>query len=286
MCSYFILLHLLSQIYDIESGTWSSVTLPLENVVSDHASFAQSPSSVYIAGGYDQDYTAQSNVYRIDTSTLGADVLAVELHSKLNTARGDVIGVASTDGTAAFVAGGFTHENGFCAALDSTERLTFADGEWRDQPNLIGERGEVALVEVDNVLYALGGERPIEGSCNEGFEVDPGEQTVGTDEVEVLLPDEGAWSIISGFPEHTFRFAAAAGSDGLIYAFGGQSVFDTACDCQRTSDEIRVFDSESVDDAVEAGEGEASENSEDSASNPALSPAGIAIVILASVFMM
>ena len=150
----------------------------------------------------------------------------------------------------------------------------------------LGERGEVALVEVDNVLYALGGERPIEGSCNEGFEVDPGEQTVGTDEVEVLLPDEGAWSIISGFPEHTFRFAAAAGSDGLIYAFGGQSVFDTACDCQRTSDEIRVFDSESVDDAVEAGEGGASEDSENSASNPALSPVGIATAILASVFMM
>lgn len=227
-------------VYNIDSKSWSTVTLPSQYLVSDHASFTQEPSYVFIAGGYDQNYTAYDTLARIDTSTLGDDSLTIDAMAPLLTARGDISGAVASNGLSAFVTGGFTDANGFCAPLGSTEQYTFASNTWTELPNLINERGEVVLVDVNNHLYALGGERQIEGICDSaGDEIDPGEQTVGTDEVEVF--ENNAWSVISDFPNHRFRFAAAVDKDGLIFAFGGQTAYDGACQCFRTTDDVAIF---------------------------------------------
>ena len=162
--------------------------------------------------------------------------------ASLGTARGDIIGTTASDGLSGFVTGGFTDANGFCAPLGSTEQYIFASNEWIELPPLVNERGEVVLVEVDDQLFALGGERQIEGFCDgAGESLDPGEKTVGTDEVETLDLDNSAFKIISGFPNHKFRFAAAADQNGTIYAFGGQTNHDPSCQCFRTTDDISVF---------------------------------------------
>jgi hypothetical protein len=229
-------------VYDIGNGSWSSAFLPAEFQVSDHTCFAQEPSFVYIAGGYSEGYTAMDTLARIDTTSLENDALTIEPQAPLNTARGDVIGVASANGKSAFVSGGFTHANGFCAPLGSSEEYIFATNEWIALPDLVNDRGEVVLVELDDHLYALGGERQLEGFCDgAGDELDPGEMTVGTDEVEVYNHTSDVWEIASGFPNHKFRFAAAAGVDGLIYAFGGQSAHNTECQCFRTTKDVQVF---------------------------------------------
>ena len=229
-------------VYNVGSKSWSSAFLPADFQVSDHASFAHEPSFVFIAGGYNQDYTATDMLARIDTTSLRNDSLTVELQAPLSTARGDIIGIASEDGISAFVSGGFTHANGFCAPLGSGEEYLFASNEWVSLPDLVNERGEVVLVELDEHLYALGGERQIEGYCTGAGEgLDPGEKTVGTDEVEMYDQANNIWKIVSGFPDHKFRFAAAAGVDGLLYAFGGQTAHDTECQCFKTTSDVQVF---------------------------------------------
>mmetsp|Transcript_3373 Transcript_3373/g.4877 ORF Transcript_3373/g.4877 Transcript_3373/m.4877 type:complete len:87 (-) Transcript_3373:1208-1468(-) len=46
-------------------------------------------------------------------------------------------------------------------------------------------------------------------------------------------------------PSSLVRFAASAwewGLDGVIFVFGGQSSYDTDCECFRSTDKVMVFD--------------------------------------------
>jgi hypothetical protein len=179
-------------------------------------------------------------VNRIAASSLTDDDLTIENMDPLATARGDIIGVTATDGVSAFVSGGFTDVDGFCDPLGSTEEYVFEGNYWKSLPDVVNERGEIVLVELDDHLYAMGGERQIEGICEITGDTDPGQLTVGTDEVEVL--DGGDWKVIASFPEHKFRFAAVAVEDtGLIYAFGGQTAYDNSCKCFKTTDDVAIF---------------------------------------------
>jgi hypothetical protein len=237
---------LLFQVYDIDSREWTTYTLPDQYQVSDHASFSHESSYVYIAGGYDQNYTALSMVSRIAVSATADDgTLSIEEVAPLNTARGDIYGATAQNGNSAFVSGGFTHENDFCDPLASTEEYNFENDDWKVLPDLVNARGEIVLVELDNNLYSLGGERQIEGICDLTGDTDPGELTVGTDLVEVFEKNINDWKVVSGFPDHKFRFAAVGvggpGEPGLIYAFGGQTAFDDDCQCFKTTDDVSVF---------------------------------------------
>jgi hypothetical protein len=214
--------------------------------VSDHASFAEPPSYVYIAGGYDQNYAALDSVYRIVVEeTTSENNLKLEDAAPLLTARGDIIGVSSTDGTHAFIGGGFTPENGWCEPLDSVEEYSFGDNVWNYLPELVNARGEIVFVELDNHLYGLGGERQIEGICDlADGELDVSELTVGTDLVEVYerSSTQNDWKVVENFRDHKFRFAAVGVEDKeLIYTFGGQTAFEEGCNCFRTTKDVLVF---------------------------------------------
>jgi hypothetical protein len=209
--------------------------------VSDHAGFGRD-NLVYIAGGYDQNYTAQNRVYTIDVieSTVGSGLVIAEV-APLLEARGDITGVTADDGVSAYVSGGFTSENFWCEPLDTAEEYNFADNAWYDLPPLNHARGEVVLTELDNTLYSLGGERQIEGICDlTDLGPDVGELTVGTDLVEILL-DGGEWETVSGFPNHKFRFAAISWNKTSIYAFGGQTAYDDDCECFKTVNDVAVW---------------------------------------------
>lgn len=222
-------------VYDIASGTWKTVG-SLTNPVSDHASFASS-DSFFVAGGYNQDYTALTAVTKISVS---GDNLTEAAAAPLAEARGDIIGVASNDGTSAFVSGGFTHEN-WCLPLNTNEKYTFSSNTWETLPELGTGRGEHVLVESKNHLYSLGGEYPIYEVC-EGGDYVPGTKTVASDKVEVLEDGEKKWEDIVDFPEPLFRFAAiGSASKDEIYVFGGQTKYQAGCQCTPTSDHVWVL---------------------------------------------
>lgn len=221
--------------YDITTKTWSTPsTLPSEYVVSDHACFGS--GEIYIAGGYDQNYTATSRVVKIS-----GDGQTFTKAGDLNEERGDVFGVASKDGTKAYVAGGFTHAN-WCKPLTSAEEYDISTATWTYLPDLVDARGEIALVENSGHLYAIGGEGPLdEGICaSNNYTI--ATKTVATDRIEILNDGETAWKVLKDFPEERFRFAAVGvEEDDVIYTFGGQVKFDEDCQCFKTTDKVFVY---------------------------------------------
>mmetsp|Transcript_4313 Transcript_4313/g.6803 ORF Transcript_4313/g.6803 Transcript_4313/m.6803 type:complete len:397 (-) Transcript_4313:312-1502(-) len=221
-------------VYNIDTSEWSTYTLPEEYQTSDHACFTDS-SALYVAGGYNISYGTLDTVFRLDTSS-PSSTLAVEEMAPLSEARGDIS--AAFDGSTAYVAGGFTDANGFCAPVTTAEAYDIATNSWSYLPPLDNERGEIVMVALDDHLYAMGGERQIEGICELTGDTDPGELTVGLEIVESL--ENNSWTTVDSFDEHKFRFAAV-GTDGLIFAFGGQENWDYDCECFRTTDEIQII---------------------------------------------
>jgi hypothetical protein len=217
--------------------------LPVEHQVSDHAAFIKGPH-LYVAGGYNGIYDALSDVFRIDApaSTVGG-ALIIETVTPLLEGRGDISGITADDGDFAYISGGFTDDNKFCEPLGTVERYEFSSDTWSNLPPLINARGEIALVELDDRLFSLGGERPIEGMCELLGELSVSELTVGTELVESYADGAEGWSIAASFPNHRFRFAAVAYTGGteLIYTFGGQTDYDDACGCFKTTDIVGIL---------------------------------------------
>lgn len=192
---------------------------------------------MYITGGYNATYGTLDKTIRIDTSAASTPLTAEEM-APLAEARGDIF--AASDGSYAYLGGGFTDANGFCAPLATSEKYEFATNSWTSLPSLPNERGEIVMVELEGHVYAMGGERQIEDICDlTGGTTDPGELTVGSELVEVLNHDD-VWTVVKNFDDHKFRFAAAA-LDGVIYAFGGQDAWDDDCDCFKTTNEIQIL---------------------------------------------
>lgn len=204
--------------------------LPANLGTSDHASWAVG-DSVYIAGGYQPNYVAHTSVARLSQDS--SNTLTIEQKAPLLESRGDIKAV--TDGTVAYVSGGFTDTNGYCPSLDTVEKYTVATNTWEALPPLMTGRGDKALAILDGRLYALGGENQVQGNC--GSNPLPGEQTVVVDDVEVF--EDGKWVVEASVPERRFRFEAVAVEEkGKIYTFGGQQAFNATCSCYRTTDEI------------------------------------------------
>lgn len=224
--------------YDIASGSWSTFTLPDRYLRSDQACFTDQASTfLYVAGGYNMTYGTLDSTFRIDTAAASAgSELEVEEMSPMREPRGDII--AAADGYFAYLGGGFTDSNGFCAPLMSAEKYEFAANTWTNLPPLVHERGEIVMVEADGHLYALGGERQIESICDLTGTTDPGELTVGAEIVEVLENEQ--WSVLESFDDHKFRFAAVAVGP-VIYTFGGQTAWNADCKCFKTTDDIQIL---------------------------------------------
>ena len=169
--------------------------------------------------------------------------MAIEDRAPLNEARGDVNGITSQDGLNAYIAGGFTNLNNFCAPLPTIEKYDFKQNVWTYLPNLLIPRGEIVLGEINDNLYAVGGERQIDGICNittKGAGV--GKLTVATQSVEEYVEADRTWVVAANYPYFEFRFAGVSlFQKQLVYAFGGQTAFNAECACFKTSNEIAVL---------------------------------------------
>lgn len=230
--------HLPVQVFDFGTNTWltpGNLTLG----ISDTAAFAID-NYVYIAGGWNQDYNALTNAWRIKSDSI--DSIQQEDIAPLNVARGDVKAAIDKNGLA-HVAGGFTDQNGYCPALDSVERYDASTNTWTNATFLSFARGDKALAVLSNGhLVALGGETAIDATCTI-TNPDHGGATATIDEVEILSDDGLVWEEAASIPDAKFRFDAVSVGNKL-YAFGGQNAYDDDCKCYSSSDEIIVFTEE------------------------------------------
>lgn len=230
-------------VYDPISKTWSTVgTLPPELQRSDQASFADG-AFLYILGGYDAAYTASKSLVKVDTA---ASELVFEPQDPMAEARGDVHAV--TVNGYAYVTGGFTHDDGYCQPLTSTERYDFKNNDanqWTTIGPLHTGRADKALVAVRNHVYAVGGESKHDEHCNG----DPGEYSLALADVEVLdTTTSGSsngpqWTVISSdMEERRFRFVGAPWPrTNSVYVLGGQYFYEPSCKCFATSDIISKY---------------------------------------------
>ena len=239
-------------VYEISTENWYTVSLPLNStdtsgndvfMTSDLFAFGEaSTGTIYYGGGYDGSYTARAEVYSFLVSEMdlnaGTVTVQQEQDMTLIEARGDAHAVLYENSV--YLAGGFTHDNSFCAPLTSVEKIdlnTRSEG-WKALPDLGIGRGDKALVAMNDYLFAIGGE----GTANCGT-------PVAYDDVEVLDIDHDAvWLNLGNLPNERFRFVAVAHpSEDVIYTFGGQEYYNSECDCYATSDAVTKFTYE-IDD--------------------------------------
>lgn len=196
-------------------------------------------------GGYDAGYDALATTTKLtlsSSSTAGA-TLVQESKANLQYGRGDI--AAATDGTVAYVSGGWTDDNDFCVPQASVERYTIATDKWETLPDVMKiARADLGLVMLNNQLIALGGETALNTKCsvNSSEVHELWAQTVAVDDVEVL-DGNNQWKVVSDLQDFRFRFAAVSvHAEKAIFTFGGQQAFNSSCNCFRTSNQIVTYE--------------------------------------------
>ena len=255
-------------IYDIATDQWSSQNITNEKYLLSDNTGVEYMDRAYIFGGWNGSYTAQSTSFYIeinDDGTLNFTDIAA-----LPTPRGDISSVVHSSPTVnattqardmyALVTGGFTHENNYCAALDAVEQYHFSRNEWITEEYVVDSlnvaRGDKVLVRTNystatssqELIYALGGERPIENFCNAAGEKNAslslGTESVPIDDIEYYNILENTWTKFpsSELDVYRFRFVAVVDTQtNAIYTLGGQLAFSSACTCFPTSNEIYMY---------------------------------------------
>jgi N-acetylneuraminic acid mutarotase len=132
-------------VYDIATDTWAPG--PSITHARSDACAAAVDGKIYLAGGYDSNYTVVAVVEVFDPATNAwTDGLL------LPTPRGDLKCTALDN--VLYVVGGW-HEAGFSAAVEAFDPAT---GTWSQKAPMSHPRGDLALVHLEGRLLAIGGE--------------------------------------------------------------------------------------------------------------------------------
>ena len=214
-------------------------------VISDQACLNRK-EKIYVMGGYDQNYNTMDKTFAIDVGAKTITELA-----PMPVKRGDASAVYVREKDTAYIMGGFTNANNWCSPLHEGEAYDFDRNKWEEIPNLNNNRGDKAVVLLDQKIYAIGGEEKHEDYC-ENDDLEPSSHAVAVDDVESFDPfdDDAEWVVETDFIKYRFRAAAAAWEPTQsIYIFGGQKQYSKECDCYPTADSVFAFrktDSESA----------------------------------------
>lgn len=243
------------EVYDPSLKKWSTfMILPEEYYAVDHAAVAYN-GMIYVMGGYDADYIAYDRMYAINVKSK-----VIEAMPPMNEPRGDahatVYTYEETGKKAIILAGGFTHVNGFCAALSTVEIYDFEQETWTKVSDMNEARGDNALVELNGVVYAIGGEAKHQDYCNPDVTVSESSASIAIDDVEALDPSLGVyseWVIQDDLKDYRFRSASAVWRDSVgrstVYLFGGQTAYNAVCNCFAASNRIYSFSVEDEKDS-------------------------------------
>lgn len=227
--------------YDPLLNTWATLlNLPERFLTSDNAA-VEYDNQLYVIGGYDEDYNTHN-------TTLAIDVLTRKFVEKADMliARGDAPAITYTfvnDTTKAYIMGGFSHANEWCAPLHEGEVYDFEMDEWTSIDSLGEKRGDKAVVMLGDVIWAIGGETKHEDVCKGDEDVVPSSvaETVSSIEFYSVTEESPKWRKGLDVPFHRFRAAAASvESTKTVFVFGGQESYDDDCQCYKTSNLIHT----------------------------------------------
>jgi len=232
-------------VFDPKDGTWSTLmNLPDEYLTSDNAAVAYN-GMLYVIGGYDSEFNALNRTLAINVETK-----EITVKTDMRLARGDAqaVSYAFEDGRdVAFIMGGFTPANGWCAPLHEGEVYDFVEDTWTAIPSLNNNRGDKAVVTLNGKILTFGGESKHESSCDENTDLEPESYAVTVDDVESYDPrlPSPKWEIESDLSNARFRAAAAAfPKSSTVYLFGGQAEYLADCQCYKNTDTVYSFHEE------------------------------------------
>ena len=190
-------------------------------------------------GGYDENYTAKSTVFSIDTAALDP-FSAVTEHAPMMAERGDLSIAINEELGMAVVAGGYTHSDEFCDPIATSEWYSITSDAWFNASVLRYPRADMALAFVKGELYGFGGERQAEGFCDLVTQPGPADRFVPVTEIELLDKDSGEWKVVAEMEYHRYRFSSVVTQDEIII-FGGQEAFSKLCECFATKNFVAVY---------------------------------------------
>jgi len=196
-------------VYDTAANTWSTLSWNDTKATTDNAAFAHD-GKIYVLGGYDENYVAQTSVRIFDPSVTGA--AAFTDGPAMKQSRGDFSAIVVND--TALVVGGYHHGNDFKMPVASVERLDKGATGWVVRKEMSVARGDKAVAALNGAMHVVGGEtKNADG------------HSIPLSDVEVYHPDCNEWQAGGQIPSKRFRFTAAAYGTSL-YIFGGQGYLD------------------------------------------------------------
>lgn len=146
----------------------------------------------------------------------------------------------------AYVSGGSTHSNQFCAPLNSVESYDLVNNDWVEIAPLQQARTGKTAVKVQGHLVVLGGTQQIRNMCNE-TSISSVPSAMQTPVYEIEVYDNGKWDVVDHLSHYRFRSTSIAYND-KVYSFGGQHVYFSLCKCHPTVDDVVVYDRDTSGD--------------------------------------
>lgn len=205
-------------ILDLASMVWTRGP-DMPKAISDLDAIAVG-STIYLVGGYNEDYSSNPSVYAFDTQSS-----TYTMKADLRTPRGDLCLCVLPNGASIFAIGGYSLEvNNFVSPLATVEEFIVAENRWRLHSNLTFGRGDTACVidEAGSHLYVVGGE------TKKPDTTDPSKTlSVVLNQVEVhALGDVTAhWLNVLPLTTARMRFTMQSIQD-VAYVFGGHTQED------------------------------------------------------------
>lgn len=227
--------------FNPKTNTWTKRGKLPDNIVTSDLAAWTHRNYIYVAGGFDADYNAVGNTYRLDLTggnVVDFESMKYEERTPMKVPRGDMHAV--TMWGKAYLAGGITHENEWCVGMRDTEVYDMGDDTWERWSSLTYGRADMAVSVLNGKIFASGGESKPDRCAELG---DPAFGSIPEDHVEVTKPEPESshahWYVIGKIKDERFRFSAATvPALNRIYHFGGQLPFDFDCQCFRADDKV------------------------------------------------
>ena len=188
--------------YDVSSDSWSAAP-DLIRSRSQAAAVAAKDGRIYVIGGYDHN---QAQALATWESWAPGDAAWSESSFAMTTPRRALAAAVAPDGRV-FAIGGRDRND---VNRDVNEYFTPGSKGWTTAPPMPTSRAMLAAVTgADGKIYALGGG------------TDTAELVSSLEVVEAFAPSDGTWEKLRPMPLARFSLGAATGSDGKIFALGG-----------------------------------------------------------------
>jgi N-acetylneuraminic acid mutarotase len=203
--------------YTPATNRWVTVA-PMPTARGNLAAAAGSDGRIYAIGG--DSCSSQSGVKTVEAYTPATNHWASV--ASMPTARYDLAAAAGPDGRIYAIGGSSSNSAGSAppGGLNTVEAYSPRTNSWATvAPLPTARQGLAAATGPDGRIYAIGGSTP-SGSTPNGSALNT---------VEAYTPATNSWASVTSLPTARGSLAAAAGSDGRIYAIGGSAANCNSC---------------------------------------------------------